>query len=51
MNVAKATPAIPISKAVTSRISTKIFAIDEQTRNINGVYESPSAEKMTAAML
>ena len=51
INVAHATPATPILNAVTNKISIKIFALDEQTRNIKGVFESPSAEKIPVAML
>ena len=50
-NVAHATPATPISNAVTNRISTAMFDVDEQARKINGVLESPSAEKMPVATL
>ena len=51
INVAHATPATPRLNAVTNKISIKIFAVDEQTRNIKGVFESPSAEKIPVAML
>ena len=50
-NVAQATPATPMLNAVTNRISTAILDVDEQVRKINGVLESPSAEKMPVATL
>ena len=50
-NVAQATPATPMLNAVTNRISTAILDVDEQARKINGVLESPSAEKMPVATL
>ena len=49
--VAQATPATPILKAVTKRMSTKIFDTEETARNTNGVRESPNAEKMPVAIL
>ena len=51
MNVAHATPETPMLNAVTNRISTPMFESDEHTRNINGVLESPSAEKIPVAIL
>ena len=50
-NVAQATPATPMSNAVTNRISTAMLDVDEQARKINGVLESPSAEKIPVATL
>ena len=38
-------------KAVTNRISAPILDSDEQARKMNGVRESPSAEKMPVATL
>ena len=49
--VAQATPATPMSKAVTNRISTAILAVEDTARNRKGVRESPMAEKMPVAML
>ena len=50
-NVAQATPATPMSNAVTNRMSTAMLDVDEQARKINGVFESPRAEKMPVATL
>ena len=50
-NVAHATPATPMLNAVTNRISTAMLEVDEHARKINGVLESPSAEKMPVATL
>ena len=49
-NVAHATPATPILNAVTKRISTPMLETDEQARKMNGVFESPSAEKIPVAI-
>ena len=49
--VAQATPATPILKAVTNRMSIPMFAVEEMARKMNGVLESPSAEKIPVAML
>ena len=49
--VAHATPATPMSKAVTKRISTAIFEVEEAARKQKGVLESPSAEKIPVAIL
>ena len=49
--VAQATPATPMSKAVTNRMSTAMFAVEETARNQKGVRESPSAEKIPVATL
>ena len=49
--VAHATPATPIRKAVTNRISTPMLESEEQARKMNGVFESPSAEKIPVATL
>ena len=51
MRVAHATPATPMPNAVTKRISTAIFEIDDAARKMNGVRESPSAAKMPVAIL
>ena len=50
-NVAHATPATPILNAVTNRISMKMLLVEDAARKINGVLESPSAEKMPVATL
>ena len=50
-NVAQATPATPIRKALTKRMSTRMFAVEEIARKMNGVRESPIAEKMPVATL
>ena len=49
--VAQATPATPILNAVTNRMSIPMFAVEEMARKMNGVLESPSAEKIPVAML
>ena len=51
MNVAQATPATPILNTVTNKISAPILAIEEQAKKINGVFESPKAEKIPVATL
>ena len=51
IKVAHATPATPILNAVTNSMSIPILESDEQTRKINGVFESPSAEKIPVAIL
>ena len=51
MKVAHATPAIPIEKTFTKRMSTRILAVEEKARNINGVFESPSAENIPVDIL
>ena len=50
-NVAQATPATPILKAVTKRISIPILAREDTARNRKGVLLSPRAEKMPVEML
>ena len=49
--VAQATPATPILKAVTKRMSTAMLEREEAARNRKGVLESPRAEKMPVLML
>ena len=49
--VAQATPATPILKAVTNRISIKMLDSEEQARKMKGVLESPMAEKMPSEIL
>ena len=49
--VAQATPATPMSKAVTKKISIKMLPTDEAARKKKGVRLSPSAEKMPVATL
>ena len=49
--VAQATPATPILNAVTKRMSTPMLESDEHARKINGVFESPRAEKIPVATL
>ncbi len=44
--VAHATPATPMPKNFTNRISIRIFAEEDRARNKNGDLESPSAEKI-----
>ena len=51
IKVAHATPATPILNAVTNSMSIPILESDEQARKINGVFESPSAEKIPVAIL
>lgn len=51
MNVAHATPAIPILNALTKIISTKIFVTEDTARKIKGVFESPRAENIPVAIL
>jgi len=51
ISVAHATPSTPILNPATNRMSAKIFDTDEQARKINGVLESPRAEKIPVAML
>ena len=51
MKVAHATPATPILKVATNRISMPMLASEEQARKINGVRLSPIAEKMPVAIL
>jgi hypothetical protein len=40
-----------MSRAATNRISTRMFAVEENARKIKGVLESPSAEKIPVAIL
>ena len=40
-----------MAKVFTNKISTRIFAVEEKARKINGVLESPSAEKIPVAIL
>ena len=49
--VAQATPATPIWSFVTKTMSSPMLAVDDAARNQNGVFESPSAEKIPVAML
>ena len=49
--VAQATPATPMSKAVTKRMSIKMLLTDEAARKKKGVLLSPRAEKMPVATL
>ena len=49
--VAHATPATPILKAVTKRISTAMLEVEDAARKMKGVLESPSAEKIPVAIL
>ena len=49
--VAQATPATPIWKAVTNKISIPMLLSEETARKTNGVLLSPSAEKIPVAML
>ena len=49
--VAQATPATPISKAVTKRMSARILLVEEQARKMKGVRESPRAEKIPVETL
>ena len=51
MSVAQATPATPMLNAVTNRISTRMLLVEEIARKMNGVRESPIAEKMPVATL
>ena len=51
IKVAHATPATPILNAVTNSMSIPILESDEQARKTNGVFESPSAEKIPVAIL
>ena len=51
MKVAHATPAIPMLKLCTNRISMPIFAVDEHAKKMKGVFESPIAEKIPVATL
>lgn len=50
-NVAHATPAIPILKALTKRMSIAMLLVDDMARKIKGVLESPMAEKIPVATL
>ena len=50
-NVAQATPATPIWSPATNQMSMAIFVSDEATRKINGVRESPRAEKIPVEIL
>ena len=49
--VAQATPATPILKAVTNRMSTAMLLKEDTARKIKGVLLSPRAEKTPVAML
>ena len=49
--VAHATPATPISKAMTKSKSRAIFPKEEPMRKYRGVRESPSAVKMPVPTL
>ena len=49
--VGTATPATPILKAVTNRISTAMLLKEDTARKIKGVLLSPRAEKTPVAML
>ena len=49
--VAQATPATPMSKAVTKRISTPMLDTEETARNQKGVLLSPRAEKIPVETL
>ena len=49
--VAQATPATPMSKAVTKRISTPMLDTEEMARNQKGVLLSPRARMMAATIL
>ena len=51
MNVAHATPAIPILNTATNNISTNIFDTEEIAKKINGVLESPNAENIPVETL
>ena len=51
INVAHATPATPMPKVLTNKISTAILEVDEAARNQNGVFESPSAENIPVDIL
>ncbi len=51
INVAHATLATPISKHLTNNMSAPILLRDDTARNINGVTESPRAEKIPVAIL
>ena len=50
-NVAQATPATPILKTVTKKISTAMLLKEDAARNTKGVLLSPRAEKTPVAIL
>ena len=50
-NVAHATPATPMSSAVTDTTSSTILPSDEKIRKYSGVFESPRAVKIPVHML